>query len=301
MDNITNNFNNSNINDIDTTDTINIIVDVEDDVEDVVEDNVEDNVEDDVEENVEDDVENDVEDDVEENINNSMNNNLMNNHFIHIPINEQVMNMEIENKHNEIMDWSYINMTNMNDEIIEFINMCYLKNLQYDDEPIDTIIYTIRTAFEEGIRYELKDIVTNIFSYAMYGTNFIFNENFQVLNEILSTELKRLLRRLYTINILSSVLLNNMNHGQFEDVKLTLSEEELNKIPVSTYKNISQDLKEKNTNCTICRDEYRDNDEVRILQCEHVFHTDCVDNWLKNHSYKCPCCRKEAGTYKPNI
>ncbi len=82
-----------------------------------------------------------------------------------------------------------------------------------------------------------------------------------------------------------------------EDVKLILSEEELNKIPVSNFKDIPANIKEQNLKCTICQDEHRDNDEVRHLCCNHVLHKDCVDEWLTNHSYKCPCCRHPAGNH----
>jgi predicted transcriptional regulator len=88
---------------------------------------------------------------------------------------------------------------------------------------------------------------------------------------------------------------------QMEDVKLILTQKELDKIPTSVYKNISSMHKEKNNNCSVCRDEYNDNDEVKILNCEHVFHIDCIDNWLKNYSHKCPCCRQTSGNYEPNI
>ena len=223
--------------------------------------------------------------------------------IISFPINEQILNDMIENKHNEIMNWSYSNMTNVEDDVIKFIDICYLKNLQYDDEPIATLRYTIRTVFGEGLQYELKNLVSNIFSYGMIGINYLFNENFDILNELLSSELKRLLRRGMIVNMLSQMFISGVGDGfsPMEDVKLILTQEELDKIPKNLYKDLSLEFKNKNTNCPVCREEYRDNDEVRTLKCNHIFHTDCIDNWLTKHSHKCPCCRQESGTYKPNI
>jgi hypothetical protein len=135
----------------------------------------------------------------------------------------------------------------------------------------------------------------------MLGINYVFSENFEVLNELLSSELKRLLRSGMVLSMFSQMIEGGGGFGPIEDVKLILSKEELDKIPTSSYKNITQELREKNENCPVCREEFCDNDEVRTLKCSHIFHTDCVDNWLTNHSHKCPCCRQEAGVYKPNL
>lgn len=46
------------------------------------------------------------------------------------------------------------------------------------------------------------------------------------------------------------------------------------------------------TSCTICLSTFEDGESVRRLRCMHLFHTDCVDNWLKDRS-ACPVCRIE--------
>jgi hypothetical protein len=133
----------------------------------------------------------------------------------------------------------------------------------------------------------------------MIGINIVFNENFDILNEILSSEVKRYLRRTLSLSFLSQIFSNSFQ--QMEDVKLVVDENELNNIPTKIYKEIDVDIKSKNEKCTICQDEFRENDTIRLLSCEHIFHTDCVDNWLTKHSHKCPCCRKEAASYTAKI
>lgn len=216
---------------------------------------------------------------------------------------------EISNEHDEIMSLAYDDVSNIDGDIINFINGCYLRNLQYDDEPIDTIRYTIRTALSERGEFEFKKIISNIFSYGMSGMNYVFNENYEILNELLSSELKRILRIEFTFRSLSQMMLNGGigagagvgGAAAMEDVKLILTKEELDKIPVNIYKEIKTEIKEKNECCPVCRDNFDDNDNVRTLNCGHIFHTDCVDNWLTNHSHKCPCCRQTTGVYKPNL
>ncbi|GAB6019296.1 hypothetical protein CHUAL_000891 [Chamberlinius hualienensis] len=42
--------------------------------------------------------------------------------------------------------------------------------------------------------------------------------------------------------------------------------------------------------CTICLSEFEDNEDVRRLPCMHLFHTECVDQWLTTNK-RCPICR----------
>ena len=42
--------------------------------------------------------------------------------------------------------------------------------------------------------------------------------------------------------------------------------------------------------CPICYDDITFNQVIRILNCIHIFHQKCVDEWLETHK-KCPMCR----------
>ncbi|KIK69878.1 hypothetical protein GYMLUDRAFT_34268 [Collybiopsis luxurians FD-317 M1] len=43
--------------------------------------------------------------------------------------------------------------------------------------------------------------------------------------------------------------------------------------------------------CLICLDDYDAQDSVRVLECKHAFHMDCVDKWLLEGKNSCPACR----------
>jgi hypothetical protein len=44
--------------------------------------------------------------------------------------------------------------------------------------------------------------------------------------------------------------------------------------------------------CTVCLVDFESDDEVRQMNCNHIFHTECIDRWLM-YNKKCPVCRLE--------
>ena len=46
--------------------------------------------------------------------------------------------------------------------------------------------------------------------------------------------------------------------------------------------------------CPVCQGDWEAGDEVRVLPCEHQFHTSCIDQWLRKHKANCPLCKKDV-------
>ena len=69
----------------------------------------------------------------------------------------------------------------------------------------------------------------------------------------------------------------------------TLNEEDFQKI--KKYKAETK-LQE---NCSICMCSMDENEELCELICNHHFHNECIEPWLKKYNYKCPVCRTELG------
>lgn len=54
--------------------------------------------------------------------------------------------------------------------------------------------------------------------------------------------------------------------------------------------------KSKNSECVICKDDFKIGDKViRLPFCFHYFHEECALYWLRKNN-TCPCCRKELPT-----
>jgi len=55
-------------------------------------------------------------------------------------------------------------------------------------------------------------------------------------------------------------------------------------------------IEDTNDNCSICLENYKKNDKCVRLNCSHIFHKKCLNEWFKNRIDKseeltCPLCR----------
>lgn len=50
---------------------------------------------------------------------------------------------------------------------------------------------------------------------------------------------------------------------------------------------------DNNNNCVVCLSEFQIGEIISALPCCHVFHTECINNWLKNE-LSCPVCKFEV-------
>ncbi|CDR94480.1 zinc finger, C3HC4 type domain containing protein, putative [Babesia bigemina] len=63
----------------------------------------------------------------------------------------------------------------------------------------------------------------------------------------------------------------------------------------SRYPKPTEEEKERDGSCIICRDDF--DDDSRKIECGHVFHMSCLKSWLFQHS-TCPTCRAPIEEYE---
>ena len=70
-----------------------------------------------------------------------------------------------------------------------------------------------------------------------------------------------------------------------------LSIQQIEKLPIIKYK---KDKNNENYQCIICMEEFEKNEKVNLLPCGHIFHINCIKQWLLKQK-SCPFCKSEIG------
>ncbi|KAK9691431.1 hypothetical protein RND81_09G196200 [Saponaria officinalis] len=73
-----------------------------------------------------------------------------------------------------------------------------------------------------------------------------------------------------------------------------LSADAIASLPSTKYKSKKSEEAETDS-CVICRLDYEDDDALTTLPCKHLYHSDCINNWLEINK-ACPVCSAEVST-----
>ncbi|OBZ87954.1 putative RING finger protein C4G3.12c [Choanephora cucurbitarum] len=75
----------------------------------------------------------------------------------------------------------------------------------------------------------------------------------------------------------------------------TVSQEAIdNHVPIVKYtQQVKQAMLGNADGCQVCLSNYQSEEDVRILDCHHGFHKECIDKWLTEGQNKCPLCRHQ--------
>jgi hypothetical protein len=105
--------------------------------------------------------------------------------------------------------------------------------------------------------------------------------------------------RLNILNYLAGAR-RGLPRGFADPVKVTLTDDEFNSLESVVFSTIKETA--KSLSCAICMCDYEDDETVlKLPNCEHLFHKECIGKWLKESSTKCPVCKAVVAPGKPNL
>ena len=168
--------------------------------------------------------------------------------------------------------------------------------IQNDKNIFDKLIDSFKNSMKQAENQNLNQQNIPTHKNSKTRTN---NLLYRILNKIKNNNINDQNQRNNNINVreLYEALRNDteLREDPFhqEQPKLTKKEKNINTIlndlPVSTV--TEKILKSSNNrNCAVCLANFNPGDEIISLPCFHIFHKDCVIDWLK-YKLWCPVCK----------
>ena len=90
----------------------------------------------------------------------------------------------------------------------------------------------------------------------------------------------------------SSINLEGTTYEIDRNIIKSLQEKYKIKINYNEYFNIKK-IKKENQFCCICLQEYKIEENIVEMSCNHLFHYKCIQEWLNNNP-TCPICREDV-------
>lgn len=87
--------------------------------------------------------------------------------------------------------------------------------------------------------------------------------------------------------LVESIMRRLQEMEESHEARIAYGSNRTNALPVKVYR--KKDGVEDN--CAVCVDEIEDGESVKKLPCGHVYHAQCIDEWLTNYSSLCPLCK----------
>jgi hypothetical protein len=136
--------------------------------------------------------------------------------------------------------------------------------------------------------YEINEFNYNNLDFNYYNNlnNIIYNkENSE--NEFSDDETS--IKNMSVDEIIEDLFMKEKNINNDINYKRSLV---ISKLEEFKYKYLEKHLNRKEKECSICLEEFKELDRVKLFSCkQHIFHKDCIIKWLLDKDI-CPLCKK---------
>jgi hypothetical protein len=212
------------------------------------------------------------------------------NNYINTTLNNMVSINQIEEE-NEIYTLENIlaenntnNATNNTTNINSFSNILLQHLTDLFSNPINRQQTNTTTQPINNETEQRNIIATRVVTITPSGT-YAYTTQSTNLEHVMTEEMENIL----------NILFSNFRHNEPTDVVLPLTTDAINQLEEKKYSAINID--NKAVECSICQENYEESSDVIILPCKHLFHKECITQWLRNYHHKCPLCRQPCGEH----
>ena len=193
---------------------------------------------------------------------------------------------------------------NASENLLNFIeNNNIRNNLEITSKVIpptnqNPIRYMIPTANQNSIRYVIPATNQNSNRYIIPATNQNSNRHINQTNQVQNQNVNSRVNN-SNQNTNSNIAQNSVNNSNvlFNDKNLSDFDKKKDNLFLEMdqfqYKHIQKYDSRRETECAICLEEFKRNDIIKeFYKCKHIFHKDCLKNWLKRANV-CPLCKHD--------
>ncbi len=131
-----------------------------------------------------------------------------------------------------------------------------------------------------GVYYWLQESKTDSSFYYVTGYVYISNMVFMFFSSLLTCFICCV-----GISIVRSENLDQQNRRAAISIIDDVSD-------IQIFSNVLKLNLYNDTVCSICLENFENNDRLRVLNCHHYFHDECIKTWFERSS-KCPLCNKD--------
>ena len=156
----------------------------------------------------------------------------------------------------------------------------------------------IPTANQNSIKYVIPATNQNSNRYIIPATNQNSNRHINQTNQVQNQNVNSRVNN-SNQNTNSNIAQNSVNNSNvlFNDKNLSDFDKKKDNLFLEMdqfqYKHIQKYDSRRETECAICLEEFKRNDIIKeFYKCKHIFHKDCLKNWLKRANV-CPLCKHD--------
>jgi len=163
-----------------------------------------------------------------------------------------------------------INQVILPDSVITSNNIYdYVNNIYYPENVLNILHFAlhIKILHDENLHLQLNSTIV-----------YLYNNEIKILNDIYSK-----------LNI--NIHINSISYTEHiqEVVNNKYVKKDVTNI-ISKFKSKKYKGDDNKHQCSVCLENIKKDEKITKLDCKHIFHTDCINEWISRDN-TCPCCR----------